>query len=682
MNANRDSEGAEGGAQRDLAAGLASIWEKYRPSVEEQVRTIEAAAVGLMEGTLSSEERREAERAAHKLAGAAGTFGFGRTSELAREAEHLLFESTDIGGPEILRLSEIAVSLGESLKEPPASAPPAPGAADGTLAGTNAIVIVDRDTESRQRLSLEAEGRGLTVLATDSLAEARELAAGENVQAVVIDPDLSDGLDAGLRFVSELSSWSPPVPAVVLSQGEGLAARIEVARRNAKLYLQKPVSPKRAMDAIQRALGSFENSGAKIMIVDDSPEVLEAVAVLLRQRGFEVATLEDPLEFWPALQDADPDLLLLDVDMPHVNGIELCRVVRNDERWGNLPVIFLTALRDAQTIADVFAAGADDFVSKPLIETEFLVRITNRLERVRLIKELTETDHLTGLLNRQRSTQAIEQILALANSEDRGVALALIDVDGLRNINAALGFAEGDRLLRRLGVLLGSRLGSEDVAGRWAGEEFVIAMYGATKEEMIRLLDPVATELKAALELDSGLAATFSAGIARSPDDGVDLADLQRAAAQALGEAKRNGGASMVAIGWTEGRQVADALDVIVVEDDDALAELLTHAIENRGLRVQRFGDGATAADAILTGRLEPRAALLDVDLPGLDGLSLLKQMSDAGITARTKVVMLTARSAEIEVLRAMELGAFDHVAKPFSIPVLLQRLSRALGEG
>lgn len=669
---------------RDLAAGLAAIWEKYRPSIEEQVRTIENAAVACLEGALSPEARREAERAAHKLAGAAGTFGFARASELARDAEHLLVSSSELGGPEVLRLSEIAVSLAEEIAGAASLGPPkaTPSAASVTSTGRT-IVIIEPDDDLRRRLSLEAESRGEEVSSAGSLTEGRALASSPGVAVVIIDPAVPEGIEAGLAFVSEPSSWNPPVPVVVLSEAEGLATRVEAARRNAGLYLQKPVSPKRAMDAIFRAIEPRGAQAAKILIVDDAPEILDAVSALLTGKGFKVATLDDPLRFWTVLQEVEPDLLLLDVDMPHVTGLELCRVVRNDERWSNLPIIFLTSHRDSETIAEVFASGADDFVSKPLIETEFLVRITNRLERIRLVRDLVETDQLTGLMNRQRSAQAIEQMIALSMSSGTEVVLALVDVDQLRNINAAAGFAEGDRMLKQLGSLIQGQLGGEDVAGRWAGEEFVVAMHDASRDEALRMLDSVLNALRSSADLmaEVDVSPSFSAGVAVAPSDGRDLSALQRAAAGALAEAKRRGGAAIVPVGWSELGEASSLVDVVIVEDDDALAELLGHAIENRGLSTVRFADGESAARALLSRGVQGRVALLDVDLPGLDGLSILSQIATAGITAATKVIMLTARSAEAEVLRAMELGATDHVAKPFSIPVLLQRLSRALGE-
>lgn len=121
--------------------------------------------------------------------------------------------------------------------------------------------------------------------------------------------------------------------------------------------------------------------------------------------------------------------------------------------------------------------------------------------------------------------------------------------------------------------------------------------------------------------------------------------------------------------------------DVVVVEDDSILAELLLHGLRNAGYQPEWFDDGGKAVEA-LTGadaRLFPKVLLLDVDLPAVSGIGVLRAMAETGALERTRVIMLTAHASEEETVKTFELGAFDHVAKPFSLPVLLQRLRRAL---
>ncbi|HUP21065.1 MAG TPA: response regulator [Gemmatimonadota bacterium] len=122
-------------------------------------------------------------------------------------------------------------------------------------------------------------------------------------------------------------------------------------------------------------------------------------------------------------------------------------------------------------------------------------------------------------------------------------------------------------------------------------------------------------------------------------------------------------------------------VDVVIVDDDAALSDLLDHTLRLRGYSVERFADGADAAAALIGDppAVSGRAILLDVGLPGLNGTAVLRRLRREGVLRRTRVLMLTSHAMESEVLKALELGATDHVAKPFSMPVLMHRLQRAL---
>lgn len=122
-------------------------------------------------------------------------------------------------------------------------------------------------------------------------------------------------------------------------------------------------------------------------------------------------------------------------------------------------------------------------------------------------------------------------------------------------------------------------------------------------------------------------------------------------------------------------------LDVVMVEDDEVLAELLLYGLRNAGLVVEWIDDGGDAVDTLAGDRprLVPGVVLLDVDLPAVNGIGVLRAMADSGALRNTRVIMLTARASEHETVETFEIGAFDHVAKPFSLPVLIQRIRRAL---
>jgi DNA-binding response OmpR family regulator len=123
------------------------------------------------------------------------------------------------------------------------------------------------------------------------------------------------------------------------------------------------------------------------------------------------------------------------------------------------------------------------------------------------------------------------------------------------------------------------------------------------------------------------------------------------------------------------------ALDVLLVEDDPVLADLLSSALRSRRHRTEIVSDGRAALERLTTTEARPRLVILDVDLPGLDGVSVLRGLADRGALDRTSVIMLTVRSTEGEILSTLRLGASDHVAKPFSLAVLLEKADRLLAD-
>jgi DNA-binding response OmpR family regulator len=129
------------------------------------------------------------------------------------------------------------------------------------------------------------------------------------------------------------------------------------------------------------------------MVVDDDVHLLAALQVILQPWGFQVTTLDNPEKFWEVLETTCPDLLILDVEMPGYSGIELCLAVRNDLRWSLLPVLFLTAHSESEIVRQMFVAGADDYVNKPIVQPELIARLLNRLERTQLRHRLAQAQH-------------------------------------------------------------------------------------------------------------------------------------------------------------------------------------------------------------------------------------------------------------------------------------------------
>ena len=434
--------------------------------------------------------------------------------------------------------------------------------------------------------------------------------------------------------------------------------------------------------------------GRRILVVDDEPMVSRGLTTLLGKRGMTVTAVNDPLRFWTVLDETKPNLILLDLEMPKISGTELCRVVRSDPRWSELPVIFLSGHTDQASVQRVFAAGADDYVGKPFVPAELMMRIENRLTGVKARRAPVETDPLTGLPIAHKATEQIDRFLRLARRKSDPYSIAVLQVDAFASLANTFGRGTGDVVLRSIGELLPKSFRAEDVVGWWGGPDFTVGMYGSTKEHAAIKLTQVCSKIgnQSFLSEDGQkVHVSCSAGVAQYQSDGDTVTALREEALKALEQVRANGGirttGGVIRVGISGVKSMGPMtrrVDVAIVDDDTALVSLLQHAMESRSLRVATFADGETAVAALTGSAPEVQASLilLGVDIPALNGLDVLRRLKAGEITRSSSVVMLTSRTGERDVLAALELGAADHIAKPFSVPVLMHKVRAMLKQG
>ena len=234
----------------------------------------------------------------------------------------------------------------------------------------------------------------------------------------------------------------------------------------------------------------------KILVVDDDPIFLSTLRPVLEPWGIKMTGLNDPNLFWDSLTKTLPDLLILDVQMFPITGIELCQSLRMKTQWQGLPIVFLTAHQDLDTIQQVFAAGADDYVAKPVLAPELLTRITNRLERTRLLQTLSTKDPLTGLANQPQSYQELEQQMQQCEKKNQPFCLGVLSLRELQEINVKYGHLVGNQILQRWGRLFQSKFVGVERVGYWGNGEFLVGMPGLKKQEASDRLSDVLISLR------------------------------------------------------------------------------------------------------------------------------------------------------------------------------------------
>jgi DNA-binding response OmpR family regulator len=356
---------------------VAEAWENFQQVAEKRLAILNEAVVALEQKQLNEEIQQQARATAHKLAGSLGSFGFPKGSKIAREIEQLLEVEFPLNQAHLQQLDELVNALKVEIQNSPEQN-------SSPRLGENPLLLISiEDEQLVQQLEKEAGNWNLHTAIASDLSSVRELLQQESPAIALLKISVPD--EESLTLLKEIHTHIPSLPVVVIMEGGDFADRLKVVRQGGNLLLQAPVTPVQVIESVTDLLQG-SGSGAKILIVDDDPQLLAATKIALEPWGFQVTTLDNPKQFWSTLEKVNPNLLVLDVEMPEVSGMELCQVLRSDPQWQRLPILFLTVHQDEKTQHQAFALGADDFISKPVVGAELANRILNRLERIRSIK--------------------------------------------------------------------------------------------------------------------------------------------------------------------------------------------------------------------------------------------------------------------------------------------------------
>lgn len=357
---------------------VAEAWENFQQVMTKRLAILNRAVAALQQEQLNEELQQEAKATAHKLAGSLGSFGFPEGSKIAREIEQLLAAELPLDRVQARQLNEIVNALNSEIQNKSLEQNSSPRLGENPL-----LLIASRDEQLIQQLEQEAKNWNLRTAIASDLSSVRKLLEGEAPAITLLKISFPDG--ESLTWLRAIHTQMPSLPIVVIMEGGDFNDRLQVVRQGGNLLLQAPVTPVQIMESVTD-LVQGSGSGAKILIVDDDSQLLAATELALEPWGFQLTTLDNPKQFWSTLEKVNPNLLVLDVEMPEVSGMELCQVLRSDPQWQRLPVLFLTVHQDEKTQHQAFALGADDFISKPVVGAELANRILNRLERIRSIK--------------------------------------------------------------------------------------------------------------------------------------------------------------------------------------------------------------------------------------------------------------------------------------------------------
>ena len=306
--------------------------------------------------------------------------------------------------------------------------------------------------------------------------------------------------------------------------------------------------------------GSAEPT-SRILIVDDHEDNIEVLKVRLESWGYETASAYSGREALQLVTERPPDLILLDVMMPEMSGIEVARHIKGNVALPFIPIIMQTALDSTGDKVEGLEAGADDYITKPIDFAELKARVRSMLRIKRLQESLKErekellevneqlllmsqTDALTGLDNRRHLNDRIDEMFSHAKRLNEPFSLVMCDLDKFKSVNDTYGHQAGDEVLKQLATILKDEAREIDRVGRYGGEEFMLLLPGTVVEAAVLFAERVRKRLEGHTFSfpDGTLKRTASFGVAGWPNPRISECDtLVRMADEALYVAKETG---------------------------------------------------------------------------------------------------------------------------------------------
>lgn len=531
MQAKVSTESVVKSAQRELAKELPAEWETLKKRLTTLRHNIEDPYTRHLALSLS-----------HKLRNGVASLGLRKVCDSATRIEDYikLLDPSDPLSLEILWM-EIFRALADGESELRLVAPEKDADEEHPLQVGAVLLLANENTLQKETLQTKRTVEAKITFSASPVKVALS-ASSTRFDAAMLDIS-AFGKQAVFALARELR-------ATDLNEGLPLAfvvgadARLGDAERvfyGASDVLRSPVDHEKFEQCLRKMAEVNESKKVRILAVDDDPVLTRFLANVLSVHGMSVTTLNDGIRILETVEKTQPDIILLDVVMPGLSGYDICRSLRASERWCDIPVIFLTSKSDAQARAAAFQAGANDFLSKPVLTEELIARVQMQLQRAQFGRQRASADKVTGLFTQEAFVdRANDMCSAAAAVNNECVSLLLVQIQDFEKLES-YGLFSSITVLTALGDLLKCRFAAETLRGRWSDEGFALAFHG---EESQVVKDAAAMLAKEIEQLtfsgDNGVSFTVRVrtAVASYPADALSFKSLGETVKGRLMQAK------------------------------------------------------------------------------------------------------------------------------------------------
>jgi diguanylate cyclase (GGDEF)-like protein len=380
------------------------------------------------------------------------------------------------------------------------------------------VYIALPNGELTARLIRQLEFFGFRASAFCSADELIEACALNKPETILMDVTFGGEPNSGIATIERLQAQhETPIPIIFVSEEDGtIETRLRASRCGGEEFFFPAVDPGQLIEKIEAYTHGNNIEPYKVLVLDDSKAQAKYMETVLKKAGMIAHIITDPMDIIRALESFSPEIIILDMYMPGCTGMEIARVIRQQDKFHSVPIIYLSAEEDLTKQLQAMSLGGDDFLTKPIDPKHLIATLHNRGRRARSLLALMIRDSLTGLYNHTHTLHLLEQEIVRARQKDQPLCFAMLDIDYFKKVNDTYGHPIGDRILRSLSMFLKQRLRKTDYIGRYGGEEFAIILTGTDQDGARQVLDSI-RESFSNLQHQAGdqeFTVTFSCGVA------------------------------------------------------------------------------------------------------------------------------------------------------------------------
>jgi diguanylate cyclase (GGDEF)-like protein len=409
------------------------------------------------------------------------------------------------------------------------------------------VYLVIADPDYGKSMAQQISHFGYRTQIVQDLMKLDNVAAEHKAVAILVDLPSLEIESSESDIFEQIKEWQQTsIPFIFLSDREDQAVRLNTIRAGGVAFLQKPVNLVSLVDKLDVLNTQYETDPYRVLIVEDQQTVASYYQMVLKIAGMETEIVTEPSKVLRYMQEFHPDLILMDLYMPGIDGIELAKLIRQIDEYVSTPIVFLSSEEDFSKQIEALNLGGDDFLTKPIKASHLVALVKSRLERLRILRSYMMRDSLTGLLNHTSFRGQLMQEINRSKRHKIRLAFSMLDIDNFKQVNDTFGHPVGDTVLKSLSRLLRQRLRRSDIIGRYGGEEFVALLLEVDASNTFQIMDEIRahfSEIRHFSPTKGVFTTTFSAGIATFPEfenanSLIDAADQALYAAKAAGRNK------------------------------------------------------------------------------------------------------------------------------------------------